>query len=59
MRELTIVGLGAADALLDFFSNGAAAGFVVAAGTDDRGGGLTAPEPNVPELIIYYEASMT
>ena len=58
-RELAIVGLDAADALLDFFSRGAAAGFVIAAGTDDRGVGLTAPEPNVPELIIYYEASIT
>ena len=58
-RELAIVGLEAADALLDFFRSGAAAGFVVAAGTDDRGVALSEPAPNVPELIIYCKRSTT
>ena len=58
-RELAIVGLEAADALLDFFRSGAAAGFVVAAGTDDRGAALSEPAPNVPELIIYSKRLTT
>lgn len=58
-RELAIIGLEAADVLLDFFRSGAEAGFAVAAGTDDRGVALSAPAPNVPELIICSKRSTT